>query len=61
MVKYTIATLQAMVGAKQNSLINNIHECPTLSTLWHLQSEIVGGLCKVGNAKFPLDVHTGYT
>ena len=60
MAKYTIATLQAMVGAKPTGLIDKIHECPTFSTLWHLQHQLVSRLHKVGNFKFPLDGHSGY-
>ena len=37
MVQYTIATLQARVGAKPTGPFNNIHERPTFSTLCHLQ------------------------
>ena len=60
MVKYTIATLQAMVGAKPTGPIDKIHKRPTFSTLWHLQCQIVDVLRKVGNVKFPLDGHAGY-
>ena len=60
MVKYTIATLQAMVGADPTGPIDKIHERPTFSTLWHLQCQIVDGLLKVGNVQFPLDGQSGY-
>ena len=60
-VKYTIATLQAMVIAKLTGPIDKIHERPTFSTLCHLQIQIVNDLRKVGNVKFPLDGHAGYT
>ena len=60
MVKYTIAMLQAMVGAKPTNPIGNIHERPTLITLCHLQCQLINGLRKVGNIKFPLDGHIGY-
>ena len=60
MVKYTIATLQAMIGAKPTGPINNIHEHPSLSTIWNLQRQISNGLSKVVNVKSPLDGHTGY-
>ena len=60
MVKFTIATLQAMVGAKPTGPIDKIHERPTFSTLWHLQRQLVSRLRKVGNVKFPLDGHSGY-
>ena len=60
MVKYTIATLQAMVGAKPTNPIGNIHERPAFITLWHLQCQIVNVLRKLGNVNFPLDSHTGY-
>ena len=60
MVKYTIAMLQAMVGAKPTGPIDKIHERPTFSTLWHLQLQLVNGLRKVGNANFPLDGRAGY-
>ena len=60
MVKYTIAILQAMVGAKPNGTINKIHKNPTFSTLWHLQRQLVDRMHKVGNIKFPLDGHTDY-
>ena len=60
MLKYTIATLQAMVGAKLTGPIDKIHERPTFSTLCHLQNQISGGLRRVGNSKYPLDGHVGY-
>ena len=60
MVKYAIATLQAMVGAKLTSPIDKIHEQPTFSTLWHLQLQLVDGLRKVGNGQFLIDGHAGY-
>ena len=60
MVNYTISTLQAMVGANPTGPIDNIHERPTFSTLWHLQRQLVNGLRKVGKVNFPLDVHSGY-
>ena len=60
MVKYAIATVHSMVGAKPTDPINKIHKCPIFSTLWHLQRQIIDGLFKVGNAKFSLDSHTGY-
>ena len=58
MVKYTIATLQAMVGAKPTGPINKIHKQPNFSTLWHSQRQIFNGIRKVGNVKSSLDVHT---
>ena len=60
MVKYTISTLQAIVSAKPTGPIENIHERPKFSTLWHLQLQIVDRIRKVGKFKFPLDVHAGY-
>ena len=60
MVKYTIATLQAMVGAKPTGPIEKIHERPTFSTLRHLQCQIVSRLRKVEKVKFHLDGHSGY-
>ena len=60
MVKYTIATLQAMVGAKPTGPIEKIHEHPTFSKLWNLQRQIFNRLCKLGNTKIPLDGHAGY-
>ena len=59
MAKYTIATLQAMVGAKPTGPIDNIHECPAFITLWHLQHQLVDGIRKVVNVKSPLDGHAG--
>ena len=59
-MKYTIATLQAMVGAKTTGPIDKIHERPTFRTLWHLQHHLVSILRKVGNVKLPLDSHSGY-
>ena len=60
MVKYTIATLQAMVGAKPTGPIDKIHERPTYSTLCHLQNQLSSNLRKVGNIKYLLDGHAGY-
>ena len=60
MVKYTIATLQAMVGVKTTGPIDKIHEGLTFSTLWHLKFQLIDNLHKVGNIKFPLDGHSGY-
>ena len=60
MVKYTIATLQAMVGAKPTGLINKIHERPKFSNLWQLQHHLFSRIRKVGNIKFPLDGHSVY-
>ena len=60
MVKYTIAKLQAMVGAKPTVPVDKIHKRPTFSTLWHLQLQLFEGLRKVGNVKFPLGGHSGY-
>ena len=60
MTKYTIATLQAMVGVKPTGPIDKIQKRLTFSTLWHLQCQIVDGLHKVGNVNSPLDGHTGY-
>ena len=60
MVKYTITALQAMVGAKPTSPIDKIYERPIFSTLWHLQIQIVNGLIKLGNVKFPLYNHVAY-
>ena len=60
MVKYTIATLQAMVGADPTGPIDKIHERPTFSSLWYLQRHIVYRIRKVGNIKLPLDGHAGY-
>ena len=60
MVKYNLATLQAMVGAKPTGPIDKIHERLISSTLWHIQRHIFNGLHKVGNVKFPLDGHAGY-
>ena len=59
MVKYTIAKLQAMVGAKPTVPVDKIHKRPTFSKLWHLQSQLVDGLRKVGNFKSPLESHVG--
>ena len=55
MVKFTTATLQAMVGANPTGPINKIHDRLTFSTLWNLQRQIVDRLCRVGNVKFSLD------
>ena len=60
MAKYTIATLQAMVGVKPTDPIDNIHKRPNLSTIWHPQCHILYGLRKVGNFNFPLDGQAGY-
>ena len=60
MVKYTIATLQAMVGAKPTGPIDKIHERPTFSTIWYLQCQVFNRICKAGNFNSPLDVHSGY-
>ena len=60
MVKYTIATLQAMVGAKLTVPIDKIREHPTFSTLWYPQRQIVNILHKVGNVKYPLQYHVCY-
>ena len=60
MVKYTISTLQAMVGTKPTGPINNIRERPIFSTLWYLQRQIIDSLSKLGNAKLPLDGHVSY-
>ena len=60
MVKYTIAMLYAMVGAKTTVPIDNIYEHPTLRTLWHLQQKLVDGLYRVGNVKSLLENHAGY-
>ena len=60
MVKYTIATLQAMIGAKLAGPINKIHERPTFSNLWHLRRHLVDGLQKLGKFKFYLGGHDGY-
>ena len=60
MVKYTIATLQTMLGAKLTGPINKIHKRPTFSTLWNIQHHIIDGLRKIGNFKLPLDGHVGY-
>ena len=59
MVKFTTATIQAMVRTKPTGPIDKIHERPTFSTLWHLQLQLVGGLHKVVNFKFPLEGHSG--
>ena len=59
MVKYIIATLQAMVGAKPTGPTDKIHERPTFSTVCHLQIQLVDGLRKLVNFKFPLDSHSG--
>ena len=60
MVKYTIATLQTMVGAKLTGPIDKIHERPTFITLWQLQHQLVVGLRKVGNSQFSMDSSAGY-
>ena len=60
MVKYTIAMVQSMVSANTTVPIDKIHEHLKFSTLWHLQSQIVDGLCKVGNVKFSLDSQASY-
>ena len=60
MVKYNIEMLQAMAGVKPTVPIERIHEQSTFSTLWHLQCQLVEGLCRVGNFRSPLDGHTGY-
>ena len=60
MVKYTIATLQAMVGAKPTVSIGKIYERPTFITLWHLQRQLVDGLRKVVKLNFPMNGHAGY-
>ena len=60
MVKYTIATLQGMVGAKPTVHIDKIQKQPTFSTLWHLQLQLIDRLSKVWNGKLPLDGHAGY-
>ena len=60
MAKYTIATLQAMVGAKPTGPIDKIHKRPTFITLCHLQHQFIDGLHKVGNYKSPLDIHAVY-
>ena len=60
MVTYTIESLQALVGAKPVGPINNIHERPTFSSLWHLQQQLVEGLRKVTNTAYPNDGHSGY-
>ena len=49
-----------MVGVNPTGPVNKIHERPTFSNIWHLQSELVEGQRKVGNFTFPLDVHAGY-
>ena len=53
MVTYTIEALQALVGAKSLGPINTIHDRPTLSSLWHLQQQLVEGLRKVTNTAYP--------
>ena len=60
MVKYTIATLQAMVGVKPTISIDKIHECPEFSTLWNIKSQLVDIIRKVLTIKCPLDGHAGY-
>ena len=60
MVKYTIDELQAMVGAKLTGPSDNIHKRHAFSTLWHIQRQLVDGICKVGNVKLTLDGHAGY-
>ena len=60
MVKYAIATLQAMVSTKLTSPIKNIHERPTFNNLWHLQRQLVEGLCKLVSVKLTLDGHVIY-
>ena len=59
MVKYTIATLQAMVGAKPTGTIHKIHERLKFCTLWNLQGNIFYVLLKSVNIKFLIDVHSG--
>ena len=49
-----------MVGAKPTGPIDKIHEYPIFNIIWHLQHELVDGIRKLGNAKFPLDGHIGY-
>ena len=60
MVKYTIATLQAMVSTNPTGAIEKIHECPTFATLCHLQHQLINGLHKLGSGKSPLNCHAGY-
>ena len=60
MVKYNLATLQAMVGTNPTGPIDKIHERLTFSTLWHIQRNLFNGLHKVENVKFPLGGHAGY-
>ena len=60
MVTYTSKALQALVGAKPVGPIDPIHERPTVSSLWHLQQQLVGGLQKVTTTAYPNDSHSGY-
>ena len=60
MVKYTIATLQAIFGVKPTFPIDKIHERPKFRILWNLQCQLVDVLHKLGNANSSLDGHTGY-
>ena len=60
MVTFTIEALQALVGAKPVGPTDPIHECPTFSSLWHLQQQLVEGLRKVTNTAYPNDGHSGY-
>ena len=60
MVKYTIDALQAMVGTRPTDRIVKINKSPTFITLYNLQRQLVGGLQKVANAKYPLYGHAGY-
>ena len=60
MVTYTIEELQALVGAKSVGPIDQIHERPTFSSLWHLQQQLVEGLRKVTNAAYTNYGHSGY-
>ena len=60
MVKYTMATLQAMVDTKPTRPTEKIHKHPTFINLWKLQLQLVYGLRKLGNVKFLLESHAGY-
>ena len=49
-----------MVGANPTGPIDKIKERPKLSSIWHLQYQLVDGVKKVGNVQFPLDGHVIY-